>query len=102
MLISPRRIFDNELLQYRDVDIRLKPLYKFAAAESNSAVALIYKKIDDEKLDEFIAASPVAMRFAAAAQASISNSHKLREEVNSKLRDERSGANLFAKALRGC
>ena len=94
-----KKDFDNELLQYRDVDIRLKPLYKFAAAESNSAVALIYKKIDDEKLDEFIAASPVAMRFAAAAQASISNSHKLREEVNSKLRDERSGANLFAKAL---
>lgn len=50
-----KKDFDNELLQHRDIDIRLKPLYKFrlAAARDNQMYAL-KNRYENPLMDRFI------------------------------------------------
>ena len=54
-----KKDFDNELLQHRDIDIRLRPLYKFslAAEKENRSVALS-RQYENILIDRFIDASP--------------------------------------------
>ena len=60
-----KKDFDNELLQHRDVDIRLKPLFKFtlAAGRDNAAYAL-RNRYENLLVDSFIEESPVPIRIA--------------------------------------
>ena len=60
-----KKDFDNELLQHRDVDIRLKPLFKFtlAAGRDNAAYAL-RNRYENLLVDRFIEESPVPIRIA--------------------------------------
>ena len=60
-----KKDFDNELLQHRDVDIRLKPLFKFtlAAGRDNAAYAL-RNRYENLLVDRFIDESPVPIRIA--------------------------------------
>ena len=55
-----KKDFDNELLQHRDIDVRLRPLYKFSLAreKENRSVALS-DRYEDALLDRFIDFSPV-------------------------------------------
>ena len=55
-----RNDFDNELLQHRDVDIRLRPLYRFAMVQSsdNTRYALS-NRYENALIDRFVATSPV-------------------------------------------
>ncbi len=94
-----RKDFDNELLQYRDVDIRLKPLYKVQPADSVSSYSSIARKFADAALDEFIAGSPLAVKFAASARSAAARNGREREEVDRRVRANRSSDNLFAKAI---
>ncbi len=57
-----KKDFDNELLQHRDIDIRLKPLYKFVltATRENTSYALQHR-YENALLDKFINDSPVPM-----------------------------------------
>ncbi|MBQ6286173.1 MAG: tetratricopeptide repeat protein [Bacteroidales bacterium] len=54
--------FDNELLQNRDINIRLKPLYKFALSDrkDNQNIALRHR-YENLLIDKFISDSPVSM-----------------------------------------
>ena len=54
--------FDNELLQNRDINIRLKPLYKFVLSESrdNQNIALRHR-YENLLIDKFISDSPINM-----------------------------------------
>ncbi len=54
-----KKDFDNELLQHRDIDIRLRPLYKFslAAERENRSVALS-RRYENALIDRFIEAAP--------------------------------------------
>ena len=57
-----KKDFDNELLQHRDIDIRLKPLYKFSLSEGGRTAAYsLQHKYEDALLDRFIETSPVPM-----------------------------------------
>lgn len=94
-----KKDFENELLQYRDVDIRLKPLFKFSAADESTHSNYLNRRFDEEQLDAFIAASPIAMRFEAAKGSSLTNAARSREEVSKALQKERTASGLFAKAL---
>ena len=55
-----KKDFDNELLQHRDIDIRLKPLYKFRLTKvrDNTRYALS-RKYENLLIDKFTAESPV-------------------------------------------
>ena len=54
-----KKDFDNELLQHRDIDIRLRPLYKFSLApeRENRSVALS-RQYENALVDRFIESSP--------------------------------------------
>lgn len=57
-----KKDFDNELLQNRDINIRLKSLYKFslAARRDNQNIALRHS-YENPLIDKFISDSPVVM-----------------------------------------
>ena len=58
-----KKDFDNELLQHRDVDIRLKPLYKFRLTSERDDVRFaLANRYENSLLDKFITDSPVPMR----------------------------------------
>ena len=54
-----KKDFDNELLQHRDIDIRLRPLYKFSLAREreNRSVALS-RRYENVLIERFIDAAP--------------------------------------------
>ena len=57
-----KKDFDNELLQHRDVDIRLKPLYKFRlAAQRESANYALQTRYENALMARFIQDSSVPM-----------------------------------------
>ena len=94
-----KKDFDNELLQYRDVDIQLKPLYKFAPADSSGITITLAGRFDSADLDRFIAESPLAIKFSADASSGSGRAVAQRERINRAVISDRSGKNLFAKAL---
>lgn len=57
-----KKDFDNELLQHRDIDIQLRPLYRFVLVKEreNRSVALS-KQYENALIDRFIDASPAPM-----------------------------------------
>ena len=57
-----KKDFDNELLQNRDINIRLKPLYKFSLAtrRDNQNFALRHR-YENPLIDKFISDSPIVM-----------------------------------------
>lgn len=50
-----KRDFNNELLQFRDVDIRLKPLFKFRVDISPKEFLALERRFRDPNVDQFIA-----------------------------------------------
>ena len=54
-----KKDFDDELLQHRDIDIRLRPLYRFSLAQEreNRSVALS-RQYENVLIDRFIDAAP--------------------------------------------
>ena len=65
-----RKDFDNELLQHRDIDIRLRPLYSFCAAveKSNRSIALS-RRFENALLDKFLDEMPLPLTVAPADSA---------------------------------
>jgi len=57
-----KKDFDNELLQNRDIDIRLRPLYKFTLADSDVNVNMaLQNRYENRLLDLFISEVPVTV-----------------------------------------
>lgn len=57
-----KKDFDNELLQHRDIDIRLKPLYKFSLASKRDNVTYALKRrFEHSLLDKFINDNPMPL-----------------------------------------
>jgi len=55
-----KKDFDNELLQHRDIDIRLRPLYRFSlAAERERRDVALSSRYDNPLADRFIDSVPV-------------------------------------------
>ena len=55
-----KKDFDNELLQHRDIDIRLKPLYRMALASDRQGTGLlISRQFENALLERFISYAPV-------------------------------------------
>lgn len=52
--------FDDELLQHRDIDIRLRPLYKFVLSKDRDlGLVALSEKYENALLDKFLRESPV-------------------------------------------
>ena len=92
--------FDNELLQYRDVDVKLKPLYRMIPTDSlQVSHEPLQHKFEDADLDAFLASSPLKLKFSSDKTSGIGNPSSARDEVNRLLKEDRNSRNLFAKGL---
>lgn len=60
-----KRDFDNELLQHRDVDIRLKPLYKFNISEGKKVKMALERRYEDDNIEEFIASVSIPVELSS-------------------------------------
>ncbi|MBP5335524.1 MAG: tetratricopeptide repeat protein [Bacteroidales bacterium] len=57
-----KKDFNDELLQHRDIDIRLKPLYKFSLTkEADNTNYALERRIEHSLIDRFLAESPVPL-----------------------------------------
>ncbi|MBQ7194745.1 MAG: tetratricopeptide repeat protein [Bacteroidales bacterium] len=55
-----KKDFDNELLQHRDIDIRLKPLYKFRISSGDPSTRMaLSRRYENPLIDRFMQDSPV-------------------------------------------
>ena len=78
-----KKDFDDELLQHRDIDIRLKPLYKFVAADEYSNVNYALKdRYEDRLLDKFLAESAVPLRLSSADTVSLPARAEIEKTLN--------------------
>ncbi len=69
-----KKDFDNELLQNRDINIRLKPLYKFSlSTERENRNYALQHRYENPLIDKFISDSPITM--------AVSNSDSLAKPV---------------------
>ncbi|MBQ9583303.1 MAG: tetratricopeptide repeat protein [Bacteroidales bacterium] len=98
-----KKNFNNELLQYRDVDIKLKPMYQFVPRENSDAserISTIKGKLLYDKLDNFMAALPVATQFISARSAAKDDAAKRLEPFSEQIRHGKGTQHArFAKAL---
>ena len=62
---AKRDFSNNELLQYRDVDIQLKPLFKFNLAEKRQEKRAMDGRYESIRMEDFIDDLPVATQLAA-------------------------------------
>ena len=94
-----KKDFDNELLQYRDVDIRLKPLFKFSAVDTAQQINYLNRRYEDAALEQFMERSLIPVRFAAAKEGTMLSGERRRREINRQVAENPTSAGLFAKAL---
>ena len=95
--------FDNELLQYREVDVKLKPLFQFvpaAAAEDQKDLSTIGGELLYAKLDSFIRALPVNTAFRSQKAEADPGAAAALEKVQESIRKGGSSEYLqFAKGM---
>lgn len=90
--------FENELLQYRDVDIQLKPLYKFVPASSRNETVALSRHYESQSFDQMLASSPIAIGFSSGRE--YENSGIAYRELLSEVSHmSRTSDNLFARAI---
>jgi tetratricopeptide (TPR) repeat protein len=95
-----KRDFKNELLQYKDVDIRLKPLFKFRAASENEVMMALENRFEDNKLESFVSSMPLPVRLTARQEdLTPDNQKKILDEIDKKIQERKESKSLFAKAL---
>lgn len=93
-----KKNFDNELLQYRDVDIKLKPLYKVIPGNAADEALLLKEKIEYPKLNIFLSSLPVPMEFSAGKLDYSINTYG-NMLANKTLGEGRDSRTLFTKAI---
>jgi len=95
-----KKDFNNELLQYRDVDIRLKPLFKFRAAPEGEMLMALQNRYEDKEMQSFISSLSLPVRLTDS-QPSIEPKllQEMRDLVDGLLKNRQDGKSLFAKAL---
>lgn len=105
-----KKNFDNELLQYREVDIRLKPMFQFLPhnRDEEAVTASIGSRLIHEKYDEFIAVMEGTVDFKSEKSALRSDAKTLLSELERLIRenstspeesDDPPGALYFLKAI---
>ena len=94
-----KRDFNNDLLQYRDVDIRLKPLYKFLVGVPELPLTLEHTYYYPH-MERFLLEQPVKISLFSQTPATLT--HTLEQEddlLRERLRNNASPGLLFAKGV---
>ena len=84
-----KKDFDDELLQHRDIDIRLKPLYKFNLTESSDDTNYALEhRIEHSLIDRFRSGLPVPVEISSGQGSAQDLGSDFEEEMYRKLDDE--------------
>ena len=95
-----KKDFNDELLQHRDVDIRLKPLYRFALSEEKDlSVNNLSRKYENSLISRMIAKSPVAMKVVATDSVMVSQMQAVKDLIWSSETPISENQRNFLKAL---
>ena len=96
-----KKDFNDELLQHRDIDIRLKPLYRFALSDSRDDTRYaLQRRYENPLIDKFLAESavPVTITNTDTVYTGPLNSRTIENALYG-APDEGSPQNSFLKAL---
>ena len=88
-----KKEFDNELLQYKDVDIRLKPLFKILAGQTGTSLAL-EQRYYYEGLEKFILSQSIPVNLYSAEPETESDYLSFQREQVQRLLKDKPSANL--------
>lgn len=78
-----KKDFDDEMLQHRDIDIRLKPLYKFMLSGERSNVNYaLSNRFENSLLDRYLSSTEVPVKVANTDTSTVSYSGLYRQELN--------------------
>ena len=95
-----KKEFDNNLLQYKDVDIRLKPLYKFIVSTEKTEDNPLAKVYENPVVDNFKTQLPIPVKLSSAGVDIPGEKQQiLIESVDKSLRYSKDSKLFFAKAL---
>ena len=97
-----KKNFNNELLQYREVDVKLKPMFQFVPKEgpSSESISTIKGKLLYDKLDNFLASLPVKTQFAAEKSAARDDAKRRLEPLVDAIQKGRGSQYIqFGKAM---
>ena len=104
-----KKDFDNELLQHRDVDIRLKPLFKFNLSNNSNMRMALESKWEDSEIEKFSSEIPLPVELNSTKNSTNlpDNYHmklaQIMEELSDKEKAKVQGAEIsklyFAKAV---
>ncbi len=106
-----KKDFNNELLQHRDVDIRLKPLFKFNISPDNKRIMALEKIYENKQMDNFISSIPIPIELSSIKGNPEISPDLFKNKIESMLAQAKSNDNLqnkdnyslwsimFAKAL---
>lgn len=89
-----KKDFDNEMLQYREVDVRLRPMFRFILADSTSVSNSFALRYESRDMDAFAASLPLKTSFSATSKDGTTSDGLLKS-----IGKEKSVENLFARAL---
>lgn len=90
-----KKDFNDELLQHRDVDVRLRPMYKLRRSPQRSGVVALENKYENPVVDRFIAGSDVPLQISNEKDGAVSAD----APSSASLSDARSS---FLQALYNC
>jgi len=95
-----KKDFDNELLQFRDVDIKLRPLYKFRAESDRQELMALERRYEDNTVTNFINSLPVPVKLSSAqTMIPAETLLNLIAKVDDLMSRGKTGELLFSKAL---
>lgn len=94
-----KKDFDDELLQNRDIDVRLRPMYRFALSrERNTVNYALSNRYENPLVDRFVQTSDVPVVVASADTAVLFKAGESGEQLENALYGTGDGASGIVKA----
>ncbi len=81
-----KKDFNNELLQHRDIDIRLKPLFKFNLSGENRVLMALENHYENSEMDQFINSIPVPIELSASKKEPEYNLNRYKSQIEENIR----------------
>lgn len=94
---------DEELLQYRNIDIRLKPMFRFTAVSGDSDTRIpmiLHHHYENDRMERFMASVPMKVELSSKEMSSARRlDSRTMETIDKALKKGRTSELLFAKAI---
>ena len=95
-----KKDFNNELLQHRDIDVNLKPLYKFVVVPENKIAMALERTYENKQVDDFSTTIGLNMELSSTSNnLPASDMTKLMQESEEALVKSRNSRTLFSMGV---